>query len=156
MKIENIMCSQVVSCAPGDSLNRAAQLMWEKDCGCLPVVDEEGSVVGVITDRDICMAAYTRGVSLHAASVASAMSHPVVICHADDSIAQVEQLMKNHRIRRIPVLDEMDMLVGMITVGDLARGAEAHGLRGAITAPGIARTLASICEPRHSSAAAAA
>jgi CBS domain-containing protein len=155
MKIENVMSSQVISCGPDDSLNRAAQLMWEKDCGCLPVVDEEGEVIGIITDRDICMAAYTRGVSLRDASVASAMSHPVISCRAEDSISQVEQIMKEHRIRRIPVLDALDGLVGMVTLGDLARGAEAHGLRGAITAPGVTRTLATICEPRQHVASAA-
>lgn len=155
MKIENVMSSEVVTCAPGDSLNRAAQLMWERDCGCLPVVDEEGEVVGIITDRDICMATYTRGVALREASVDSAMSHPAITCRVDDNVAQVEQLMKAHRVRRIPVVDELDGLVGMITVGDLARSAEAHGLRGAITAPGVTRTLASICEPRQRIASAA-
>lgn len=155
MKIESVMSTQVSTCAPGDSLNRAAQLMWEGDCGCLPVVDEEGEVAGVITDRDICMAAYTRGMSLHEASVGSAMSHPVVTCGTNDSVAQVEQMMKEHRIRRIPVLDDLGGLVGMVSLGDLARCAEAHGLRGAIAAPGVIRTLARICEPRDRAASAA-
>jgi CBS domain-containing protein len=129
--------------------------MWEKDCGCLPVVDEDGELVGMITDRDICMAAYTKGISLHDASVAAVMSHPVIACRVEDNVGQVEQLMKTHRIRRIPVVDALDGLVGMVSVGDLARAAEAHGLRGAVTAPGIARTLASICEPRREIASAA-
>lgn len=156
MRIENVMSSQVVTCSPVDSLNRAAQLMWENDCGCLPVVDESGTVVGVVTDRDICMAAYTRGVSLRDASVGSAMSHPVVTCGTQAGIAHVEQLMKEHQVRRIPVLDELNSgLVGIVTLGDLARAAEDHGLRGAVTAPGVARTLASICEPRRAAAVAA-
>ncbi|HTM44751.1 MAG TPA: CBS domain-containing protein [Polyangiaceae bacterium] len=149
------MSSQVLSCAPEDSLNRAAQIMWEQDCGCLPVVDAEGEVVGIITDRDICMAAYTQGIALQGASVGSAMSHPVVGCRTEDSIAHVEQLMKERQLRRIPVLNDLNCLAGMITVADLARSAELQGLRGAVSAPGIAHTLAGICKPREHAAAAA-
>ena len=62
MNIEKMMNSHVLSCGSSDTLNRAAQLMWDGDCGFLPVVDEQQHVVGVVTDRDICMGAYTKGV----------------------------------------------------------------------------------------------
>jgi CBS domain-containing protein len=68
----------------------------------------------MITDRDICMAAYTQGISLHEANVASAMSQPVVSCQTRDSVANVERLMKERQIRRVPVLDEFGTLAGII------------------------------------------
>jgi CBS domain-containing protein len=61
MNVEQVMNRSVKSCRPGDSLNQAAQLMWENRCGAVPVVDAEFKPVGFLTDRDICMAAYTRG-----------------------------------------------------------------------------------------------
>ena len=64
LKVKELMTLDVSCCHPGDTLERAAELMWQHDCGCVPVVDEGSHVVGMITDRDVCMAAYTRGVSL--------------------------------------------------------------------------------------------
>jgi CBS domain-containing protein len=149
MKVESAMCSQVFTCTPSDSLNRAAQIMWEKDCGCLPVVDDDGWPIGMITDRDICMAAYTQGISLHEGNVASAMSQPVVSCQTRDSVANVERLMKDRQIRRIPVLDEFGTLAGIITLGDLARCAEDRSLRESVSPPEITDTMVGICTPSH-------
>ena len=73
MKVEQLMSRDVKTCQATEMLNRAAQLMWENDCGCVPVVDEDGRAVGMITDRDVCMAAYTQGRLLDALPVASAM-----------------------------------------------------------------------------------
>jgi len=64
MKVEQIMTRIVHTCSENDTLNRAAQLMWENDCGCVPVIhggNGSGAVVGVVTDRDVCMGAYTQG-----------------------------------------------------------------------------------------------
>ena len=61
MKVEQVMNRNVKTCRSSDSLDRAAQLMWENDCGCVPIVDDEGRGVGMVTDRDVCMAAYTQG-----------------------------------------------------------------------------------------------
>jgi CBS domain-containing protein len=61
MKVSQIMEGAVKSCSRSESLNTAAKLMWDYDCGCVPVVNEQGEVLGLITDRDICMAAYTQG-----------------------------------------------------------------------------------------------
>jgi Mg/Co/Ni transporter MgtE len=59
--VRDLMTTAVRSCTTGDNLQRAAQIMWESDCGVVPVVDRDGRLVGMITDRDICMAAYTQG-----------------------------------------------------------------------------------------------
>ena len=83
--VRSIMTSKVHSCSTSDSLNRAAELMWETDCGIIPVTEQEG-VVGLITDRDICMATYTQGKGPAEIAVSSAMSSQVYGCSPDDSL----------------------------------------------------------------------
>lgn len=151
MNVENLMSAQVLSCRPEDSLSRAAQLMWDGDCGCLPVCAGDGisRVAGVITDRDICMSALFQGKPLGEMRVADAMTRQVRTCRPSDSIAEVERVMREARVRRLPVVDEQDQLLGMITLADLAREARReHKLRSPrITGAEIGTTLASICEP---------
>jgi CBS domain-containing protein len=155
VKIEQLMTCDVKVCTEADTLNRAAQLMWEFDCGCIPVIraNGDGRVVGVITDRDIAMAAYTQGKQLWAVPVTSAMAHNVIACHTSDGISQAEALMRDNRIRRLPVLDQHQRLVGVISLNDLAREAQREmsaGRRVEVTEQGVAETLASLCQPRIS------
>jgi CBS domain-containing protein len=156
MNIEKVMTREVCACSPSDTLNRAAQIMWEADCGALPVVDEQRRVVGVVTDRDICMASYTQGVPLWAASVSTAMSKELFTCSPEDAIGDVERLMKEKQIRRVPVVDRSGELLGIATLGDLARRSQSSGLQKAVGGLAITKTLAAICEPRPPKQAAAA
>ncbi len=155
MKVEQLMTCDVKVCTDADTLNRAAQLMWEFDCGCIPVihVNGDGRVIGVITDRDIAMAAYTQGKQLWAIPITSAMVHEVIACHASDGISQAEALMRDNRVRRLPVLDQHERLAGVISLNDIAREAQreaAAGRRVEVTEQGVTETLASICQPRIS------
>jgi CBS domain-containing protein len=125
MKVEQIMSREVKTCVPEDTLNRAAQLMWEHDVGCVPVVSH-GTVVGVITDRDICMAAYTQGRRLDEVSVASVMSSQVQSCTPGDTLETASAVMKRHQLRRLPVVKTKGELVGVVSISDLTRGAEAE------------------------------
>jgi len=156
MNIEKIMTREVRACSPNDTLNRAAQLMWEGDCGALPVVDEQRRVVSIVTDRDICMGSYLQGVPLSGAPVSSVMSKEIFTCSPDDDVGDVERLMRERRIRRIPVVNGARELVGMITLGDLARCSQSSALQKAMGGLAITRTLATICEPRAPHEAAAA
>jgi len=134
-------------CAPEDSLNRAAQIMWEMDCGVIPVVTDDGSVVGVITDRDICMAAYTRGQSLPNMAVQSAMSKEICWCAPEESIGHAARLMAQKQVRRLPVL-ERGKLVGVLALADIARHlVKNEGIRTPAYVA-LAHTLAAICEHR--------
>jgi CBS domain-containing protein len=134
MKVADVMTREVAECRPDDTCNLAAKIMWERDCGCVPVVDGSGFVCGVITDRDICMAAYTKGRPLHEIVVSSAMSKDPQSVRPEDSIEHAQDLMRRSRVRRIPVLDE-GHLAGMLSIGDLLRRTLApnshkhHGLR---------------------------
>lgn len=146
MNVEKIMTRPAVTCRPGDTLNTAAQLMWENDCGAIPVVDDGGQLIGLLTDRDICMAAFTRGDALHAIPVGHAMAKEVFACQATDSIGAAELLMSDKQVRRVPVVDGDNRPIGMVSLADLARHAtsarQKNGLEREVT-----QILASICKP---------
>lgn len=161
MKVEQLMTCDVKVCTDADTLNRAAQLMWEFDCGCIPVISAngDGHVVGVVTDRDIAMAAYSQGKQLWAIPITTAMAHKVTACHVSDGITQAEASMRDTRVRRLPVLDQHERLAGIISLNDIAREAQretAAGRRAEVTEQGVTETLASICQPRTSREIAAA
>lgn len=148
MNIEKAMTRHIVVCSPTDTLNRAAQLMWERDCGILPVVDDRRRLVGIVTDRDLCMGAYTQGVPLWAAPVSTVMSRQLHTCGPADDIRDVERLIREKQIRRVPVVSGDGELLGIVTLGDLARCSQSSAFQKAITGLGIAKTLASVSEPR--------
>lgn len=148
MKIKEVMVRDVKKCSSGDTLNRAAQLMWENDCGVVPVVDADDYVVGVITDRDACMAAYTKGRRLSEIRVDEAMSRDVKTCRPEDEVSEIEETMRAHRVRRVPVTDPLGRITGIVSLNDLARRAAATGTAGnGIAVTEVAETLASVCRP---------
>jgi CBS domain-containing protein len=151
MKIVQLMTPNVQICHPQDTLATVAEKMWNGDIGCMPVIGAEEQIVGMITDRDICMAAYTQGRLLIEIPVTLAMSKEVFSCSPDDSIMDAEETMRSHQIRRLPVLDENGKLVGIVTLNDIAREAEREvGRKGReITAQEVTATLATICQPRQ-------
>jgi CBS domain-containing protein len=123
MRVAQLMSQPAVTCNVNGSANEAARLMWEHDCGAIPVVDDEGKVVGIVTDRDVCMAAYTQGESLHRIPVISAMAKSVSRCHPEDTVEKAEALMSELQVRRLPVVDPEDRPVGLLSINDLAQEA---------------------------------
>jgi len=153
MKIAEIMRPDVEVCAVGDNLAAAATRMWDADIGCLPVVDDAGHAVGMVTDRDVCMAALTRGEPLHNIPVEVAMSKEVRACPPEATLAQAEEIMRAGRVRRLPVIDADGALVGIVSLADLARlAAPENGASGRkkrdVSGEEVAGTLAAICSTR--------
>ena len=146
MHVKDIMSHPVVTCPTSSTLDHAARLMWEFDCGVIPVVGDDGRVAGMVTDRDICMAAYTQGKPLNAIPVTSAMAHEVVAVHADDSIEHAEALMRGSQVRRLPVLDGASRPAGLVSMNDLAR-LSARARKSAVDRE-LVQTLAAVCQPR--------
>ncbi|HVW70006.1 MAG TPA: CBS domain-containing protein [Steroidobacteraceae bacterium] len=152
MQVNEIMSRNVQTCRPDDSLEHAARLMWDYDCGCLPVCESNGPqrVVGIITDRDICMGALFQGKPLRDLLVRDSMARQLVTCQATQPLTRAESTMKSARIRRLPVVDDEGALIGMLSLADFAREAAAQqsqtGQR-AITEVEVNDTLACICEP---------
>jgi CBS domain-containing protein len=122
MRIEDVMTRNPSFCGPEATAADAARIMWERDCGFVPVLDAQRIPIGVVTDRDLCMAAYTRGKTLHEIPVRSVMSTHVRTCMRSASVGSVEELMAEAQVRRIPVVDEAGGLVGIVALSDLARG----------------------------------
>jgi CBS domain-containing protein len=125
MTIRDLMSESVRACDPKDPLSRAASIMWEVDCGSVPVVEggDGGRVVGIVTDRDICMAAYSQGKSLDEIPVHGCMARQVFFCTPEAAPEEVLETMGKARIRRLPVLSSEGRLVGMVSTADLARAA---------------------------------
>jgi CBS domain-containing protein len=144
MHVREIMTTRVNTCRPEDTLNVAARMMWEDDIGAVPVVDGDRGVLGMLTDRDLCMAAYTRGLPLTAISASDVMSKKIYSCKPSVTLAQAEQLMREHQVRRLPVVDDDNQLVGILTLNDLARAT--HGSRRGHAE--LVGTIAAICAPR--------
>jgi signal-transduction protein with cAMP-binding, CBS, and nucleotidyltransferase domain len=86
MQIKDIMSHPPVIAPPSSTADEVARLMWEFDCGMVPIIGDDGRLAGVITDRDICMAAYTQGRPLAQIGIASAMAKTPVACHDSDAI----------------------------------------------------------------------
>jgi CBS domain-containing protein len=154
MKAEQLMTRRVCTCLQTDSLEQAARIMWDSDVGCLVVNDGQHRPIGMITDRDIAMAALTQGVALRNASVASAMSKQVLTCSPSTSVSDVEALMRSAQIRRVPVVGSEGKLVGIVALGDLARSTQS-GPRHVTEIPGLAKTLAGITQRRWDGGAVA-
>ena len=147
LRVDSIMSKDIVSCRPSDSLNAAAQIMWDRDCGCVPVVDSDGRPVSIITDRDICMAAYTQGKQLHDMAVADVCSRELHICHNDESVSVAMNTMANAQVRRLPVVDADGRLVGVLALSDLIRHGWTDRMRGNAEDPHLAVLLESVSSP---------
>jgi len=121
MKVEEIFTREVKSVTRETSAADAADLMWEADCGALPVVDESGRVVGIVTDRDLCMALALTGRPAADLPVRSVLHPTLHTCRPSDEVREALRQMRLHRIRRLPVVDGAGVLQGMLSFADLAR-----------------------------------
>ena len=156
MKVAEIMTSDVFSVTQQQSLNEAAQLMWEHDIGSVPVLGDDNQVVAMLTDRDIAMASYLNGSRLDHIPVSIAESRQVVCCKPDDEMGTVENLMQENQIRRIPVIGESAELLGIVSLNDLACAYSTNGKT--MKSKELSDTLAGICKhtPQGSPLATAA
>jgi CBS domain-containing protein len=153
MKVQELMSVPAVTCREGDSLDLAALMMCERDCGAIPVVDETDAIIGMITDRDICMAAHHTGRPLKDITVAEITSGIIFSVDSSDTVRRAEEIMSEHQGRRLPVVDARDRIVGMLSLNDIARAGQlesAQSTRGRrVTSGEVLRTLAAIGEPRR-------
>jgi CBS domain-containing protein len=141
MKIRDIMTPEPRTCTPETTLAVAAGLMWDTDCGILPVV-EDGALVGVVTDRDICIALATRNARAAAMKVREVASRTVWTCSPDEDPRAALAAMKKHRVRRLPVVDTGGSLAGVISLNDLVLAA---GTSAPVRNEEVVATLKAIC-----------
>jgi CBS domain-containing protein len=145
MIVSEIMRWRVATCGPQDDLATAAGIMGEHHCGFVPVVDGHGSVLGVLTDRDVCLYAADKSRSMMHISVKDAMSHPVFSCCPDENVKTTITTMAKHHVRRLPVLDQHGHLQGVLSIDDVIQAPHRHG---APTAEEIVAALKGISTQR--------
>jgi len=128
MKVSSIMNPNVEIARAEDDLAKTAMVMWRKDCGFVPVVDDGSRrVVGVITDRDICMASATRHETPETMSVRDTMASQVFSCRTEDEVDTALETMRTNQVHRLPVVDEREQLAGVISFSDIVRHATQDG-----------------------------
>jgi predicted transcriptional regulator len=157
LRVQQLMTQNVQVCGPDDTLDCVARLLWENDIGAVPVNGSTGSVIAMVTDRDVCMAAYTTGRPLSQICVHEAMSKTLATVRADRPIDDAQRIMRDCQVRRLPVLDERGSLVGVISQNDLLREAarQREAPRKELSAVAVTATVATIGRSRSGQLVAA-
>jgi CBS domain-containing protein len=147
MKVQDVMTYDVQSCAPETNLATVAMQMWRGDFGAMPVVTGR-KVVGMITDRDICMAAATKHCDPANIRVKEVISGQVYGCSADTDIRGALKIMQQKQVRRLPIISPEDgRLEGILSMNDLALKATTEG-KAELSAEDVENTLRAICTHR--------
>ena len=119
MKVKEVMMGTPYYCQPETNLGSATELMWNANCGFLPVEGQGGKIIGVITDRDICIALGTRSRPAGDLCVGEVMSGKLYACSPDDDIHIALQTMREGKVRRLPVIAKDTFLMGVISMDDI-------------------------------------
>jgi CBS domain-containing protein len=146
MTVRELQTSDVKTVGPDTDLAVVAKLMWEGDCGAVPVVTEDRKVIGMITDRDICIASATRSkppAEIRASEVIGT-NNGVHAVKPDDDVRVALRTMRKHRVRRLPVVDREQRLAGILSINDLAINAT-PSLPGTVPAQEFLETFQAIC-----------
>jgi CBS domain-containing protein len=150
MNLKDVMTSNVQSCGPDTNLASAAKLMWDTDCGVLPVLNAEGRMLAMITDRDICMACATKNRAPSELTVRDAVSGRTYSCKMSDDVHAAMDIMKREQVRRLPVVNDEGVLQGVISMNDFILLAEETkgGKAPAISCEDVTRALKGISTHR--------
>jgi CBS domain-containing protein len=146
MKVRDLMSHPVHSCSSKDSADRAANLMWEHDVGCIPVIDPDAGLLGMVTDRDLAMAAHLQNRHLSEIPLTAILGPRPFTCSPEDSIGRAEQIMAAHQVHRLPVVED-GLVVGILSTNDLLRAASAGWRQ--YKAASVVQTLAAVSAPRR-------
>ena len=121
-KCHEVMTKDPVCCLPNDSVAKAAQLMKDENIGSIPVIENEQSqtLVGIVTDRDLALSIVAEGQDAKSTPVEAVMTRSLVTCLADDDLEKALGAMAEHQLRRIPVVDNDNKIVGIIAQADVA------------------------------------
>jgi CBS domain-containing protein len=119
MRVRNVMKKDVKFCPPEATLADVAKVMAKNDCGVVPIVDAQKRVVGMVTDRDVCLEVGTKDRLPSRVSVREIMKRRVYGCGPDEEIQAALEQMRNRKVRRLPVLDENGRLCGILSLDDV-------------------------------------
>ena len=121
-KCSEVMTKDPVVCMPGDSVSKVAQVMKKEDVGPVPIVENgpAGKLVGMVTDRDLAMKIVAEGRDTKTTKAEEVMSRKLVTCRAEDDVEKALAAMSENQLRRVPVIDNEDRVVGIIAQADIA------------------------------------
>ena len=147
MKVRDVMSQDPICCLPTATAQKVAEVMRERNIGSVPVVLDQDSrkLVGMITDRDLCCSVVATGLDPKTATIEKFLSAEVVSCRDGENISRCEKVMQEHQIRRVPIVDGGDRVIGVVSQADVA-------LRE--TPDKVSKTVAEISKPPRTSVAA--
>lgn len=148
MKVQELCSQNPAVCSPETTLAHAGWLMWENDCGILPVV-ADGKATTVITDRDIAIAAATKPRPASQIAVREVVNGKLFTCRPQDDVRDALKTMQKQRVRRLPVIDAEGRVTGVLSINDIVRAAKSARAAkpGEVTNDDVLPTLQSICTP---------
>jgi len=152
MNVREIMTEEVGTCSSDETCSAAVKIMWDCDCGIVPIIDSGRRVVGAITDRDIAIACWSRDCSPGQIRIEDCMTRDVHCCSPGDRVGKAERLMEGYQVRRLPVEDSEGCLCGIVSLADIARRSEpkAKGSAQADIRPEkVVEAYAAVCQPRN-------
>lgn len=121
MKVKDCMCQNVYCVKPETKITEIAKIMKDNHIGCIPVCDNNNCICGILTDRDILLRTIACNKDVNQTIASEIMSTNVCTCKEDDDMVNAENKMSNNQIRRLPVCDENNHVIGILTLGDLAQ-----------------------------------
>jgi CBS domain-containing protein len=150
MKVKDIMTPSAVSCGPETNVGAAVEYMWKRNCGMLPVVDANKKLIGVVTDRDTCIALGTRNRLPGDLTVGEIATKEVFTCKPNDDIHEALGTMAKKQVRRLPVVDKEGVLQGILSMDDIVLHADQNKLQGfcELTSEEVIRSLKKVYGPQ--------
>ncbi len=150
MKVKDVMMRTPACCSPETNLGAAIEMLWTRNCGMLPIVDAKRKVIGVVTDRDLCVALGTRNRLAGQITVGEVAIGEAYICRAEDDIHNALQAMAQNRVRRLPVVNEEGVLEGILSMDNVVLHTEkaGWGRQVELSDEDVVRTLRQIYGPR--------
>jgi CBS domain-containing protein len=146
MKVKDVMTPDAKAIWITQSLAEAAKSMWDNDCGILPIIKDGRKVVGMITDRDICMGTAIKDGKPSGISVEEVMSEKVYATTPDEDIEQALETMREHKVRRLPVLNPEGELAGILSMNDIVLNAKDGKGKAQINYAEVVETYQAICQ----------
>jgi CBS domain-containing protein len=125
--VADAMTTRIHACKSSERLDRVAKIMWEHGCSEVPVVDDDGFLITMLSDRDVCLCAYTQGKALAQIPVTCAAPDPIQVVRTEDSLDFAHELMRKRHVRCLPVLENTGRLIGLLSISDIIRATSLQG-----------------------------
>lgn len=145
MKIKECMCHNVYWLKPENTVQECAKLMSDYHIGCVPVCDEEKNIVGLVTDRDVILRSIACNRDINTTPISEIMTTKVCACNSEVEIKEAEDLMCRNQIRRLPIIDYNNKIIGIISLGDLVKNNNINNKE-------VSDTFENICNGDHKNA----